>query len=286
MIIEENAGDFAIINGEITSSSKLYEVQINKGEYKDNSKMVYGVIRLIDGIPLFYEDHYKRMQLSCKAAFAGITMANLISESEFMRLILKLAKANGKQNCNVKLVVFSNEDKCGIIAYISKSFYPSAQMADTGVRTGIFRMERENPNIKVIDWDYKDRITRIKALKRIFEVLLADRNGNLIEGSASNLFFVKSGKVYTAPGKKVLKGITRKYVIEACKSSGVPLFEKYTTVDELNEVEGIFLSGTSIKVLPVSSIGKRSCQSSAHPVIIEIRNTFDRILSEYIKGRR
>ncbi len=286
MIIEENVGDFVTINGEIAPSSKLYEVQNNKGQYAENRKMLYGVIRLIDGIPLFFEDHYKRMQLSWKSAFSHTTQANLINADDFMDLILRLATVNDKQNCNVKLIFYLDQNKCGIIAYISKSFYPSRQMMDRGVQTGIFRMERKDPNIKVVDWNYKNKVSRIKALNIIFEVLLTDRNGNIIEGSASNVFFVKSGRVYTTPGEKVLRGITRKYVIKACKDSGVPLFEEFTNIEDLNEIEGVFLSGTSIGVLPISLIGKRPYESPSHPIIINIRDAFDRILLEYIKEHK
>ena len=293
-MIEENAEAFIIVDGITEESSRLLEIQQNTESDKVKnvkSKMVYEVIRLIDGVPLFFEDHYERMTHSFEVAAgnpaAGPAKGNsLISSAELRKQIDQLALANGKCNCNVKFIVFTGDSQYNTVGYISKNSYPTAEMVNCGVPTKLYWIERENPNIKLVDLDYKEKINRIKSENGVYELLLVDRNRNLREGSVSNLFFVKDNVVYTAPAEKVLKGITRKYIIETCVDSGYPVKEEFTTADELDEVEGVFISGTSPKVLPISSIGDREYSSAQHPVIVKIRDTYDRLLEEYIDKHR
>ena len=80
----------------------------------------------------------------------------------------------------------------------------------------------------------------------------------------------------------MLKGITRKYVFEACRNAGFDVGEEFVRADEIDEIEGCFLSGTSIKVLPVRSIDDIVLNSADNPVISDIRQEYDKILGEYI----
>lgn len=72
--------------------------------------------------------------------------------------------------------------------------------------------------------------------------------------------------------------------MEACKKAGVEVIEKLVHVNELNSMEGVFLSGTSIKVLPVSGIDEMVYQSGIHSTVIAIRNQFDLLVDEYVKN--
>src|SRR5580704_7565373 len=58
------------------------------------------------------------------------------------------------------------------------------------------------------------------------EALLLNTDGEVVEGSGSNLFWIKDGTVCTPPlASGVLPGVTRVVVLEICKQSGVPFRE-------------------------------------------------------------
>ena len=114
-------------------------------------------------------------------------------------------------------------------------------------------------------------------------MLLVNDRGMITEGSKSNAFFVKNNAIYTAPGDAVLKGITRKYVFEACNNAGFDVKEQFIAADELKDISGAFLSGTSIKVLPISTIDGRTYNSSANPVVSAVRREYDKLLEKYIE---
>lgn len=270
--MDDNAGKFYIEDGEIKESQGLKDTIANGGV------MIYDVIRIIDGIPLFFGDHYNRTIKS----FEAIGSSCSIDSDEMMRQIQTIIDMNGSKNCNIKFIMFTSDGRPKTIGYICRSHYPTAEEIKKGVSVGLYSLERENPNIKMVDNDYKRKINQIKNENGFYEVFLIDRDGNVNEGGTSNIFFVKNDEIFTAPDEKVLKGITRMRVIESCKEAGRNVIETPVHVDRVFEADGVFISGTSPKVMPVTFIEDKRFDSANHPIINEIRLAFDYKIEKYI----
>ncbi len=270
--MEDNVGRYYMEDGELKESSSLNEITNHDGA------MIYDVIRIIDGIPLFFEDHYAR---TCKT-FQAIGNECNIEPYELKKQLYRIIAANNNISCNIKYIMFTVGGTPKMIGYISKSYYPSADEISKGVAVGLYSLERENPNIKIIDHDYKKKINSIKTERGFYEVFLVDSEGNVNEGGTSNIFFIKKGKIFTAPEEKVLRGITRMHVIESCRAIGREVIETAIPESRLGEAEAVFLSGTSPKVLPVSSIDDMRYGSATHPVVEAIRLDFDEKIDRYI----
>jgi len=91
-----------------------------------------------------------------------------------------------------------------------------------------------------------------------FEAALLDASGNLTEGTTSNLFLVREGRVLTpAIDGNALPGVTRAVVLETARSSGIPVDECPLPAALLNVADEIFLTNTSWEVLPVTSVDGR-----------------------------
>lgn len=272
MMMEDNAGKFYLFKG------KEHESSAAGFKAPTSDRAAYEVIRIIRGVPLFYEDHYARMERT----FGELGRPFNLSADTLKEDIKKLLRLNNIENCNVKLIVYDNGDHQKRLLYISKSYYPLEEEADAGTVTGLLRLERQNPNAKLVNKAYKDAVNAKMREGGYFEVILVDASGRITEGSRSNAFFVKGNKIFTAPGEFVLKGITRKYVFEACKNAGFEVNEEFVNADSLQQIDGAFLSGTSIKVFPIASIDKIKLDSSANPVVAAVRREYDRLLEKYI----
>ncbi|MCX7921497.1 MAG: aminotransferase class IV [Clostridia bacterium] len=270
--MQDNVGALYILNGAVESSEMLEHIQIpEKG-------VVYEVIRIIDRVPLYLEDHYERLKNSLELLGKEVS----ISEKDLKQRIRELVDANQLTNCNVRIIVYSEDKRQHCLLHISKSYYPGREEIEKGVPVSLFRWERQNPNAKVVNQTYKDEVNRKMKEDNVFEVLLVNSDENITEGSRTNAFFIKGSQVFTAPGEYVLKGITRQYIIEACKRVGAEVVETLVNVNSLDEMEGLFISGTSIKVFPVCSIEQRNYNSGVHPTIVAIRDEFDRMVEEYV----
>ncbi len=76
----------------------------------------------------------------------------------------------------------------------------------------MFKIVRNNPNIKQYNHVYQQQVREFILKTNIYEALLRDDMNCITEGSKSNVFFIRKECVMTAPGEKVLKGITREKV--------------------------------------------------------------------------
>jgi len=108
-----------------------------------------------------------------------------------------------------------------------------------------------------------------------FEALFS-RDGVLIEGSHSNLMAVIDGEVVTYPScNYILTGITRNCVLDLARTLGLPVREGPIFADQLRHVDELFLTGTTVEVMPVTSVdGQAIANGSPGPVA-------RRLLEEY-----
>lgn len=241
---------------------------------------IYEVIRVIKGVPLFLEEHLDRMFHS-----ANITGHELSrNEKEIREDIKKLILKNDISDLNIKLLSAEVEEIGKVfLVYCIKSFYPPLEYYENGIKTILFDYERQNPNAKVLFTSFKDEVAKELKEKNAFEALLLGKSGHIPEGSRSNIFFVKENKVYTAPESEVLIGITRKQILQVCKELGIEIIEESIHKKDINKIDGAFMSGTSVNVLPISTINKLKINSVDNEIIIKINKAYEKKMIDYIE---
>ena len=212
-------------------------------------RVVYEVIRIIDGKPLFLENHLDRMKNSFKLINEEFSLAY----DEINNKIKKVIETKNTINGNIKLTYGTNEKVLNIF-FIEHS-YPSDEMYEKGVKTILYFGERENPNAKIINQSFREKVTNEIEKNNSYEAILVDRNGYITEGSKSNLFMVKDGVLLTSPLKSVLPGVTRGEIIKVAKQYGIEIKEVEYKYSEISKLDGMFISGTSPKILPINQVG-------------------------------
>lgn len=250
------------------------------GIQENRSNTVYEVIRLIDGIPLFLEDHVKRLCHSL--SIMGISLENPYELLE--RDIQELARKNQVQNCNLRLEYWT-EETLRMQMYFIESFYPQKEIYVEGVAVGLAYVEREMPNGKIYRPDYKKYVTERIQETNSFEVLLVDKNGMITEGSRSNFFYLKEGKLFTAPSDKVLSGVTRNHVLQCAENIGITICEGMLSHDNVERIQGCFLTGTSIGILPIKNIERVFLNSSKNDIISALMREFQEHREQMMKHK-
>jgi branched-chain amino acid aminotransferase len=268
--------DLFISNGNEYSSDQADQIVIAQPS-------IYEVIRVINGIPLFLEDHIERLQLSAVSLDSNIQviMPNVVSD------INKLIKINNYPEKNIKLLVFNLEKETPdyIMCFI-KSSYPTQEQYLQGIHTILVHAERSNPNAKIINNELREMINEQLVESNAYEALLVNNRGEITEGSRSNLFFTVQGKIYTAHTQDVLIGITRKYIVEACSNLKLEVIEQPIPFSMLDYAEGAFITGTSPKLLPIASIDERQLDSANNEIVKSILKEYDRMLQQYINEHK
>jgi len=81
------------------------------------------------------------------------------------------------------------------------------------------------------------------------------RNGNVTEGTHSNIFFVKDNIVFTHPvNQDILDGITRKVVLKLCEEIDLEVRELPIKKEEIIDMDEAFLTGTTTQIASIKQI--------------------------------
>lgn len=92
--------------------------------------------------------------------------------------------------------------------------------------------------------------------------LLLDPDGFIAEGTGDNFFMVKDGIIITPEPRNILRGISRKYVIEELAPQlNIPCIEKNIELFDVVTADEAFFTGTPFSILPVTSINSISIGS-------------------------
>ncbi|HBL77313.1 MAG: hypothetical protein A2W90_21920 [Bacteroidetes bacterium GWF2_42_66] len=270
--MSEVTGNYFLVNGSVEPVKNFETIsRVIKFE-------VYEVIRIINGIPLFCEDHFNRIMNSLQFLNKNIS----IDFQHFEEQIKLLSDENNFQNGNVKIII--GEQAKNLVMHFIPHYYPTENEYLQGVKTGFYHAERINPNVKAHLTELRKNVNTYLNETGYFEVFYVDRNGIITEGSRSNVFFIRNGAAYTCPPEKVLLGITRQKVVECLKNRNIPLIETPVSKDEVASFESVFLTGTSPKILPVSSIDelKFSCTNETMQAVM---NEYDQMIDRYTQSK-
>ena len=238
---------YIYLNDEWTDVSNFNSTAFSEGI------TIYEVIRVIDGIPLFIEEHLIRLESSAQQMFFKMWH----SLDEISETIQQLISKNRIQNGNIQ-ILFNIQSvsalKNSVYQFIPTN-YPDKDTYTKGVKCMLFSAERDQPGIKKTDSTLRNSANEAIKKNAVFEVILVDKENNVGEGSRSNLFFIKNEAIITAPNTKVLAGVTRQRLVKICAKAKFELIERAIQVNELAQFDAAFLTGTSPKVLPISNIG-------------------------------
>lgn len=242
--------------------------------------IIYEVLRMINGVPLFLETHLERMNNSFKI----IDKTNPYKDEEIKNSILELSEVNKVKDGNVKITIEVSEDNKLKIFFIPHS-YPTEEQYLNGVKTILYFGERTNPNAKIVNDSFRDLVNKEIKENDAYEAILVDRNGYITEGSKSNIFMVTGDKVITSPLEAVLPGVTRGEIIELCIENNIDFKEEKVNYKDLDKIDGLFITGTSPKILPINSINDRLFTSNVNEIIKVLMKTYDDKISAYVNEK-
>lgn len=244
---------------------------------EEKERIIYEVFRVASGVPLFYEDHIKRLESSFK-------LTNKVFSYNYDKIkeyILKLIKANDIKFGNIKLTFDIKTDTMKIISI--KHSYPTEEMYENGVNTIFYHGERTNPNAKIIDTNFRSRVTEEINKNSAFEAILVNNDGYITEGSKSNIFMIKDGILYTSPLEDVLPGVTRGRIINVAKNSNIKFEEKKVNYQDIEKYDAVFISGTSPNILPIAKINDKEFDVNNKTMRNLMRN-FNEDINNYINN--
>ena len=243
---------------------------------------VYEVTAVINGRLVDYDPHVERLERSLKE----IEMAWPCSKAELKQMHEEIVKRNKLDEGIIYMQVtrgaadrdfkFPKEAKSTLIAFTQVQKLLDNPHAVTGVKV---------VTIPDIRWARRD----IKSVMLLAPVLGKQRayeqgafegwmieDGKITEGTSSNAYIIKDGKVITRPlSNSILAGCTRRMLFRMAKEHGVTIEERLFTPDEAYGADEAFLTSASNFVLPIVEIdGKRVGGGQPGPVVRKLREIY------------
>ena len=91
-----------------------------------------------------------------------------------------------------------------------------------------------------------------------FEGIILDEKDNLVEGTMTNIFFIKDDTLITPPIEKTgISGILRQVVIEKAKTFFKKIVISKINIKTLSSFNQMFLTNSVMKIVPVKKLGRK-----------------------------
>ncbi len=243
---------------------------------------VYETLKIRKRILYFPERHEQRLFRSADI----IGLEHRFVEGEISHAIRRLAGANGRESVNVKILLIGGSVSGGAeearyeIMLLSPLF-PDRRLYQRGASTISAAAERQYPASKSLSMTVSTIAFRSAQRAGAYDALLVNRHGQVTEGTRTNLYAIRDGAVVTPPLDQCLDGVTRETVLEVLGSEGIPIVEEPLLRSWLlaRGCQGVFLSSTSTKVVPVSRIDQ--VELPIAPLFRDIATRYDEYLRDY-----
>jgi branched-chain amino acid aminotransferase len=111
------------------------------------------------------------------------------------------------------------------------------------------------------------------------EAILENTQGELCEGTGSNIFLVLNGQLHTPPLQSgCLAGVTRHIVIQLCQELGIVVNQSPLPMRCLFEASEAFLTSTYREVQPIASVDRHPFPAAPGPRTEELQQAFRALL--------
>ncbi len=250
-------------------------------------------MRLYNGKWAFFDAHMDRLFGSCKSVGIEIGM----DRAGILDALNQTAQANGMvDNAHCRLMVtrglkakpFQHPQlsRTGpTIVIIIEHSKPAKNLQKHGIRLATVPQVRGLPMSQDAKHNSHSKLNCIIACLQAEQAgadegLMLDPHGFVNTTNACNFFVVRNGEVWTSTGDYCMNGVTRRNVINLCKESGIPVFEKNFSLVDTYSADEAFLTGTFGAQTPVSMIDEKKIGNNEGmgPVTRKIRNLYEELV--------
>ncbi len=223
---------------------------------------IFETILLEDGIPLFLQDHVKRLSKGMHFLVPNMDLSMLANiPTRIANLVASTSAKQKYHRLNIFFLVNQEHFRSTILngnqialtlqslSVLQTHYRLLCSSVSTGYSTHL------PPYVK-LSANPISFLSKKEACQHGFdEALLFNDEGKIIEGSYSNIFFIQDDIVYTpCLSTGCLDGVTREEVRSICEDNAIELREQPIMIDSMSDFSEVFLTSSIREVAPVSTI--------------------------------
>ncbi len=256
-------------NGELISSDIITDRSLLYGDG------VFTTIAIRNGKPLLFKQHLNRLTNDCQRLnIDNLSIDNVLSqffsaisniETGIARVTISRSSGERGYLCN----------KAEPVIWISVNDWPShiEQYKQSGINCRICQ-QAIHPNPSLAGIKHCNRLEQVLARNewhddQYQEGLMLDPDGNVIEGTMSNLFLIKDQQIFTPDlAFAGVDGIIRKTIIDIAKRLQIPLLVSTISVQDLLTADVLFVTNSIIGIWRINRLNDQ--QYDNHPMIEQL----------------
>lgn len=215
----------------------------------------FDFFRLVGKEPLFLEDHLDRFFASAE----GLHLPVPLSRTDLKKAVSALVAKNDSPGTGVRIGLSGGYSDDGFsigspsLLLFQQSFAPpTTRQVENGIKLLAHSYQRSLPHIKSIDYTMAVWL-QPKRIAACADDILYQYKGIVSECPRSNFFLVTAENKIITPSEGVLKGVTRKKVLQLARAH-YTVEERSIPVDELETAKEAFITSTTKHILPVAQI--------------------------------
>ncbi len=225
---------------------------------------IFESFRSINGKLYQFPLHYKRLAQSAQS----LSYPVMFSQADLEEKLLELQRRNQISNGYFRITITRGPGEIGFLRnmespltclIVAREFKGlNEHLYLQGVSLSVAKTRRNapeaiNPKIKSIS-NLNSLLGKLEARAAgAIEVIMLNSRGHLCEGSASNLFWVRDGWVFTPDvSTGLLEGVTRSTIMRLCEDKlKMRVISGEFRLQDLHYSDEVFITSTSLEVLPV-----------------------------------
>jgi len=258
-------GTLVNLNGRLVPPEEAVVSVFDRGFLYGDS--VYEVVRTYGGRPFAMDRHLARLNGSAER----IGMELPWSGERILAEVERTLAAAGNEESYIRIVATRGSGPIGldtslavdplVLVIVQPIHLPPREAYEQGVKVqlvGVRKNLREAIDPRAKTGNYLNNVLALREAKAhgAYEALMLDTEGRITEGSTSNLFVVKDGRLITPPSAVgILEGVTRAVLFEVAKEQGIPVEERDVRPADLLAADEAMITSSVREILPVVRVG-------------------------------
>lgn len=232
---------------------------------------VFETLEIIHGQLLFLDEHLQRLILGCKKLRLPIPAVDLLifeagklsKACEHGVLKIMLTRGAGGRG-------YQQPHLIQVTRVVSLHPYPdySSDLQKLGINVRICQ-QRLGLNPSLAGIKHLNRLEQVLARSewndaKIQEGVMLDINDNVIEGTMTNIFFIRDKILYTPSLEQAgIAGIMRNFILQTAQKIGIQIIQAHCSITQLFAAEEIFMTNSIIGIWPVKKLAAKLLHKGA-----------------------
>lgn len=235
---------------------------------------VYETMRTYNKRLINWDSHFERLTHSLNATNLELPY----TKPQLLKFINQLIKKNTDNEYRIRLTISAglNKQPTTLIS-LQPLQLPTTKQYKNGVSVMTTLLSRPLPSIKSTNLLAQKLLWQEMQTKQAFEAIFIDPNGNVLEGSRSNLLIIKDQKIYT-PKKDILKGTTSRLINQFSDQLNIPFTAKSLTLKDFLKADEAFITNTIIGVVPINQVDTHKIPTG--PITPQLQTAYQNYLAQ------